>query len=79
MARGAATEPGTDAQADVQHVRPLGDPPLQGVRVLHAGPTTSRGKRIYRCSKRHAGGLCPSPARIFADVIEQDVERGSSP
>jgi site-specific DNA recombinase len=36
---------------------------------------TSRGKRIYRCTKRHAGGECPSPARVQADVVEDAAER----
>ncbi len=34
------------------------------------GTTTSRGKRIYRCIRRHAGGICPAPARIDADVVD---------
>ena len=37
--------------------------------------STSRGKRIYRCSRRHAGGMCPDPARIDADVAERAAER----
>jgi DNA invertase Pin-like site-specific DNA recombinase len=37
--------------------------------------TTSRGKRIYRCVRRHAGGICPAPARIYADRIEPLAER----
>ena len=32
--------------------------------------TTSRGKRIYRCARRHAGGICPRPARISAELLE---------
>lgn len=39
-------------------------------RYSMQGTKTSRGKRIYRCTRRHAGGLCPSPARIDADVVE---------
>jgi DNA invertase Pin-like site-specific DNA recombinase len=35
---------------------------------------TSRGKRIYRCTRRHAGGLCPDPARVDADGVEAFVE-----
>jgi DNA invertase Pin-like site-specific DNA recombinase/ribosomal protein L34E len=34
------------------------------------GTTTSRGKRVYRCTKTHAGGVCPEPARIAADALE---------
>jgi Recombinase/Recombinase zinc beta ribbon domain/Resolvase, N terminal domain len=37
--------------------------------------TTSRGKRIYRCVRRHAGGECPQPARVYADAIEPEAER----
>ena len=37
------------------------------------GTTTSRGKRIYRCIKRHSGGLCRDPARMEADVVEAYV------
>jgi site-specific DNA recombinase len=37
------------------------------------GTRTSRGKRIYRCKRRHAGGICPEPARIDADVVEERV------
>jgi ribosomal protein L34E len=33
--------------------------------------STSRGKRMYRCSRRHAGGMCPNPARIDADAAER--------
>lgn len=39
------------------------------------GTTTSRGKRIYRCVGRHAGGLCPRPARAAADLVEPTAER----
>ena len=39
-------------------------------RYSMQGTTTSRGKRIYRCNRRHAGGVCPDPARIDADTIE---------
>jgi DNA invertase Pin-like site-specific DNA recombinase len=41
---------------------------LAGILRCHAcrycmqGTTTSRGKRIYRCTRRHAGGICPHPA-----------------
>jgi DNA invertase Pin-like site-specific DNA recombinase len=37
------------------------------------GTTSSRGKRIYRCVGRHAGGVCPAPARVYADVVEAKV------
>jgi DNA invertase Pin-like site-specific DNA recombinase len=49
---------------------------LTGLLRCHAcryclqGTTTSRGKRIYRCTRRHAGGVCPAPARIGADRVE---------
>ena len=35
--------------------------------------TSSRGKRIYRCTRTHAGGVCPAPARIMSDDIEHAV------
>lgn len=31
---------------------------------------TSRGKRIYRCKRTHAGGVCPAPVRIDAGLVE---------
>ena len=34
------------------------------------GTTTSRGKRIYRCTRTHAGGVCPAPARGAAEPLE---------
>lgn len=37
------------------------------------GTTTSHGHRIYRCIRRHAGGVCPAPARIRADAVEAHV------
>lgn len=39
-------------------------------RYCLQGTTTSRGKRIYRCTRRHSGGICPSPARIDAETAE---------
>ena len=42
-------------------------------RYCLQGTTTGRGKRVYRCTVRHAGGRCPSPARIGADTVEQAV------
>jgi hypothetical protein len=39
------------------------------------GTVTSRGKRIYRCIRRHAGGRCPSPARVDAELVERAAER----
>jgi hypothetical protein len=45
------------------------------------GTYSSRGKRIYRCVMRHAGGVCPAPARIKADVVEAfalDAVRGAT-
>lgn len=31
---------------------------------------TGRGKRIYRCGRTHAGGVCPAPVRIDAESVE---------
>jgi len=42
-----------------------------GCRYCTQGTTTSRGKRIYRCTRRHSGGVCPQPATIDADTIER--------
>lgn len=42
-------------------------------RYTMQGTTTSRGKRIYRCTRRHSTGLCPSPARVGADDVEARV------
>jgi site-specific DNA recombinase len=39
-------------------------------RYCMQGTTTSRDKRIYRCTRTHAAGRCPDPARIDADAIE---------
>lgn len=39
-------------------------------RYCMQGTTTSRGKRIYRCTRTHAGGVCPEPARLDADTVE---------
>src|SRR5919107_4078577 len=43
----------------------------QACRYCLQGTTTSRGKRIYRCNRRHAAGICPDPVRIDADALEQ--------
>jgi DNA invertase Pin-like site-specific DNA recombinase len=37
------------------------------------GTVTSRGKHIYRCTKRHSGGECPVPVRVPADRAEATV------
>ena len=42
----------------------------QACRYCMQGTPTSRGKRIYRCNRRHAGGVCPSPARVDAALVE---------
>jgi DNA invertase Pin-like site-specific DNA recombinase len=42
----------------------------QGCRYCLQGTLTSRGKRIYRCTRTHAGGVCPSPARLDASQVE---------
>ncbi len=34
------------------------------------GTKTSHGHRIYRCTRRHAAGLCPAPARLRAEPVE---------
>src|SRR5205085_11101846 len=35
--------------------------------------TTSRRRRIYRCTRIHAGGSCPAPARVGAERLERLV------
>jgi DNA invertase Pin-like site-specific DNA recombinase len=40
------------------------------------GTRTSRdrgSKRVYRCRRRHAGGICPAPAYVLADSVERVV------
>jgi DNA invertase Pin-like site-specific DNA recombinase len=32
---------------------------------------TSRGKRIYRCTRTRAGGMCPAPTRVAAEAVER--------
>lgn len=50
---------------------------LAGIIRCHAcgyclqGTTTSRRKRIYRCTRRHASGICPDPATVDADPVEK--------
>jgi DNA invertase Pin-like site-specific DNA recombinase len=44
-----------------------------GCRYSMQGTTTSRGRRIYRCTRVHSGGVCPAPAHISADLIEAEV------
>jgi len=34
------------------------------------GTTTGRGKPVYRCTRRHASGVCPAPAYIPAEDLE---------
>jgi len=41
-----------------------------GCRYALQGTTTSRGKRIYRCGRKHASGICPEPASVDADRVE---------
>jgi site-specific DNA recombinase len=36
---------------------------------------TSRDRRVYRCTRRHAAGVCPSPVRVDADDLEVEAER----
>ncbi len=40
-------------------------------RYCVQGTTTSRGYRIYRCTRRHAAGVCPAPARVGAEQVER--------
>ena len=60
--------------------RGAGDYALTGILRCAAcgysmqGTRTSRRKRIYRCTRRHAGGLCPSPATVDADEVERVAE-----
>jgi Recombinase zinc beta ribbon domain/Recombinase len=42
-----------------------------GCRCCLQGTRTSRGKRIYRCTRTRAAGICPTPARVDADKLEQ--------
>jgi DNA invertase Pin-like site-specific DNA recombinase len=50
---------------------------LTGILRCHAcrycmqATTTSRGKRIYRCTRTHSAGMCPKPARVGAEKIEK--------
>lgn len=44
-----------------------------GCRHAMQGTYTSRGVRIYRCTRRHAGGRCSAPARVAAADIEPRV------
>lgn len=61
----------------LQRVGEKSDWLLAGLVRCHAcrycmqGTTTSRGKRIYRCTRTHAGGVCPAPARVDADTLER--------
>jgi DNA invertase Pin-like site-specific DNA recombinase len=34
------------------------------------GTVSGRGKRVYRCTRRHAGGVCPEPAYVDAATVE---------
>jgi DNA invertase Pin-like site-specific DNA recombinase len=71
--------------AQLAHPRPprgkLGPALLSGiVRCAGCQHTMSpsvgrRGERIYRCSRRHAGGKCPEPAIISARLVEPYLER----
>lgn len=42
-------------------------------RYCLQGTKTGRGQRIYRCTRRHAGGICPTPARVDAGKVEDAV------
>ena len=45
-----------------------------GCRYCLQGTTTSRGKRVYRCTKTRAGGRCEAPAWAAADKVEAAAE-----
>jgi DNA invertase Pin-like site-specific DNA recombinase len=67
-------------------IRPVASRSLKGQYVLtgvlrcaHCGytanaTTSSRGKRIYRCPRRNAGGLCPHPWTLYAEPLEELVD-----
>lgn len=40
-------------------------------RYCMQATTTSRQKRIYRCTRTHSGGVCPAPARVDAERVEK--------
>jgi hypothetical protein len=42
-------------------------------RYALQGTRTGRRKRIYRCTRRHSGGMCPDPVRVDADAIEDTI------
>ena len=42
--------------------------------ALKAKKDSSTGSKVYRCSRHHAAGTCPSPTTIYASVIEPHVE-----
>jgi DNA invertase Pin-like site-specific DNA recombinase len=42
-------------------------------RHAMTGTTDSHGTRIYRCRRRHAGGICAKPARVRGETIESLV------
>jgi DNA invertase Pin-like site-specific DNA recombinase len=52
---------------------------LSGLLRCHAcgyclqATTSSHGHRIYRCTRKHAGGECPEPVRKRAEPIEDAV------
>jgi len=44
-----------------------------GCRHCLQGTIDGHHHRIYRCGRRHAGGVCPRPARIRAERVEEAV------
>lgn len=44
-----------------------------GCRHCLQGTTDAHGHRIYRCKRRHAGGICERPARSRAEPVEAAV------
>jgi DNA invertase Pin-like site-specific DNA recombinase len=44
-----------------------------GCRHCLQGTNDSHGNPVYRCKRRHAGGLCPDAARMRAEPVEAAV------
>lgn len=42
-------------------------------RYCMQGTNTRYGKPLYRCAARHAAGICPAPARVYAEEVEEAV------
>jgi site-specific DNA recombinase len=65
----------------LQSPRGAGDYTLSGLlRCAACGysmqaTVSARGKRLYRCVRRHSAGECPQPARAYAEPVERVAER----